>query len=55
LNKSPAVGSNGKLQGGSLLPADAGRYHQLLLTRETTERPTHPGPSVLEGSFKLGR
>ena len=55
LNKSPTVGSNGKLQGGSLLPANAGRYHQILLTRETSERPTHPGPIVLSGSFKLGR
>jgi hypothetical protein len=54
LNKSPAVGSNGKLQGGSLLPANAGQYHQILLTRETTERPGHPGPIVLRGTFSLG-
>ena len=55
LNKSPAVGSNGTLQGGSLLPANAGQYHQILLTRETTERPGHPGPIVLRGAFSLGR
>ncbi len=55
LNKSPAVGSNGTLQGGSLLPANAGQYHQILLTRETSERPTRPGPIVLSGPFKLAR
>jgi hypothetical protein len=54
LSKSPAVGSNGRLQGGALLPANAGDYHTMLLTRETSERPTHPGPVVLSGAFSLG-
>jgi len=53
LGKSPAVTSNGRLQGGALLPANAGNYHKMLLTRETSSRPTHPGPIVLSGSFSL--
>jgi hypothetical protein len=53
LGRSPEVGANGSLQGGALLPADAGRYHTMLLTRETSTRPTRPGPIVLRGSFAL--
>jgi hypothetical protein len=53
LSKSPPVGSNGRLQGGALLPANAGKYHRMLLTRETASRPTQPGPIVLSGSFAL--
>ncbi len=54
LSKSPPVGSNGRLQGGALLPSNAGDYHTMLLTRETSERPSHPGPVVLSGPFSLG-
>jgi Anti-sigma-K factor rskA/Sigma-70, region 4 len=53
LGKSPPVSSNGRLQGGALLPTNAGSYHEMLLTRETSSRPTHPGPTVLSGSFSL--
>ena len=53
LSRSPDVGSNGRLQGGALLPADAARYGRMILTRETSQRPTHPGPIVLSGSFGL--
>jgi sigma-70-like protein len=53
LSKSPAVGSDGRLQGGALLPADAGNYHQMIVTKETNERPTRPGAIVLRGSFGL--
>jgi hypothetical protein len=53
LSRSPAVGSSGRLQGGALLPANAGEYHKMLLTRETNERPTRPGPTVLSGTFAL--
>jgi hypothetical protein len=53
LSKSPPVRSDGRMQGGSLLPSNAGSYHQMILTRETTERPTRPGPIVLRGSFAL--
>jgi cytoskeletal protein RodZ len=53
LSKSPPVSSSGSLQGGALLPATAGNYHKILLTRETNSKPTHPGPIVLSGSFAL--
>jgi hypothetical protein len=53
LSRSPAVGSSGRLQGGALLPSDAGKFHRMLLTRETSSRPKRPGPIVLSGSFGL--
>ncbi|MDQ6811097.1 MAG: hypothetical protein M3Z95_04260 [Actinomycetota bacterium] len=53
LSRSPPVASNGRLQGGALLPANAGNYHQMLLTRETSERPSKPGTVVLSGAFAL--
>jgi hypothetical protein len=53
LGKSPAVGSDGRLQGGALLPADAGNFHRIIVTRETSEHPTRPGPIVLSGAFGL--
>jgi hypothetical protein len=53
LGKSPAVGADGRLQGGALLPADAASFGHLLVTRETNEHPSHPGTIVLSGSFSL--
>lgn len=53
ISKAPAVTSNGRMQGGALLPSNAGNYHQMLLTRETSNSPTHPGPIVLAGPFSL--
>jgi hypothetical protein len=53
LNRAPAVDSSGRMQGGALLPANAGDYHQMILTRETANPPTHPGPVVLGGAFAL--
>jgi hypothetical protein len=41
------------LQGGALLPADAAKYHEMIVTKETNERPTRPGQVVLRGSFGL--
>jgi hypothetical protein len=55
LSRSPSVGSNGRLEGGALLPANAGGFHRMLLTRETDNRPASPGPVVLSGPFSLGR
>ena len=49
------VGSTARLQAGALLPANAGDYRQLLLTRETVERPSQPGPTVLSGAFGLNK
>ena len=54
LGKTPAVGSNGRLQAGTLLPANAGDYQQILLTRETSSHAAQPGPTVLSGAFSLG-
>jgi Sigma-70, region 4 len=54
LGKSPPVGANGRMQGGALLPSNAGDYRRMIVTRETSERPSHPGPIVLSGTFKLG-
>ncbi|MGD1058218.1 MAG: sigma-70 region 4 domain-containing protein [Solirubrobacteraceae bacterium] len=53
LSKSPAVGSTHRLAGGSLLPSNAGEFHEILLTRETNPHPSHPGRVVLEGAFSL--
>jgi hypothetical protein len=54
LGKIPPVSSNGQAQGGALLPANAGDYHEILLTRETDSRATKPGQVVLSGAFSLG-
>jgi hypothetical protein len=54
LGKTPAVGSDGRLQAGTLLPANAGDYKQILLTRETSTHAAQPGPTVLSGAFSLG-
>jgi len=54
LSKSPPVGSKGTLQGGALLPTNANQFHEILLTRETSSRPSHPGPIVLHSPFSLG-
>jgi hypothetical protein len=54
LGKIPPVSSNGQAQGGALLPANAGEYHEMLLTRETDEHASKPGPVVLSGAFSLG-
>ena len=53
LGKSPPVTSNGRLQGGALLPSDAGSFSHLIVTRETNEHPSKPGPIVLSGTFAL--
>jgi len=54
LGKSPPVSANGRMQGGALLPTDAAAFSRLIVTRETSTRPTHPGPIVLSGTVKLG-
>jgi hypothetical protein len=53
LSRAPAVGSNGRLEGGALLPANAGEFQHMLVTRETSDRPTSPGPVVLSGAFSV--
>jgi hypothetical protein len=54
LSKSPPVGASHKLAGAALLPSTAGQYHEILLTRETSTRPTRPGTIVLRGPFSAG-
>jgi hypothetical protein len=54
LSASPPVGSNHRLQGGALLPSDAGSYRTVLVTRETSRTPSQPGQIVLSGPFNLG-
>ena len=54
LGRIPPVSSKGQAQGGALLPANAGDYREILLTRETNSQATQPGPVVLSGAFSLG-
>ena len=53
LGRASDVGSDGKMQGGNPLPSNASLYRQLIVTRETSTHPAHPGPIVLQGTFAL--
>lgn len=53
LSKSPAVGKTHKLAGAALLPSNASKFREILLTRETSARPTRPGHVVLRGPFHV--
>jgi hypothetical protein len=53
LTKSSAVGANHTLGGLAGLPSNAGDYHQILLTKETSPNPERPGPVILRGAFQL--
>jgi Sigma-70, region 4 len=53
LGRAPAVGSDGRMEGGGPLPTNASIYHQLIITRETSTHPRHPGPIELRGTFGL--
>jgi hypothetical protein len=53
LGRAPTVGSDGRMGGGGPLPTNAGLYHQLIITRETSTHPSHPGEIVLRGTFAL--
>jgi hypothetical protein len=54
LGKAPSVSSNGQLKPvAQALPPSAGDYQQLLITKETSERPSQPGETVLSGPFSL--
>jgi len=57
LNRAPNVGSNGRIVGGALLPANATSYHEVLLTRETASAtiPSTPGETVLKGRIQYAR
>jgi sigma-70-like protein len=48
------VGANGRLEGGGPLTAPSlSSFHRLVVTREQSQHPTHPGPIVLSGPFAL--
>ena len=57
LGFAPAVSSTGKnkgrLQFASGLPDGANKYKTFLLTRESQQRPTQPGATVLSGPLQL--
>jgi hypothetical protein len=53
LGRAPAVGTDGKLQAAGALPANAGEYHEMILTEETDEHTVRPGQIVLKGTFDL--
>jgi Sigma-70, region 4/Anti-sigma-K factor rskA, C-terminal len=53
LGRAPNVGSNGQLQAVGALPTDAGHFREMLITRETSSKPAHPGPVLLNGPFSL--
>jgi hypothetical protein len=43
----------GTVTTGGILPSDAGRYHQILVTLETQTHPTTPGEIILTGPLNL--
>jgi hypothetical protein len=53
LGRTPAVGSSGSVVAEGPLPSNAGNYHKLIITRETSNAPGHPGPVVLSGPLRL--
>jgi hypothetical protein len=53
LGRASNVGSDGRMQGGNPLPTNASLYRQLIVTRETSTHPSHPGPIMLRGTFAL--
>lgn len=54
LGFAPAVKADGRMQAVGALPANVAHYRQLILTKETTARPTKPGTIVLAGALSLG-
>lgn len=54
LGYAPAVAKNGRLQGVAGLPANAAKYKELVVTRESsTKQATRPGTIVLRGPLGL--
>jgi hypothetical protein len=47
------VGKNGVLEVAFQLPKDTKNYNEVLITRETAERPTRPGTIVLRGPLTV--
>jgi Sigma-70, region 4 len=53
VTKSSAVTAQHRLEGISALPTNAAEFHEVLLTRETSPRPTRPGPVLLRGPLSV--
>ena len=49
IGSAPAVKANGRLSALAALPNDTANFRALIITRETSSRPTQPGPIVLSG------
>lgn len=52
LGFAPPVLKNGRLQGLAPVPGDLAKFRELVITRETTDRPKQPGTIVLRGALK---
>ena len=50
---NPGVGRNGRIQTMGALPADVGCYQQIVVSRETSATPRHPGKLVLSGPIEI--
>jgi hypothetical protein len=50
---NPQPERNGRIETGFGLPNNANRYRELVVTRETQERPRRPGTIVLRGRLEL--
>jgi hypothetical protein len=48
---NPGVGSNGRLSTTGPLPTDAGRFKQLIISREMQSKPKQPGAIILQGQL----
>lgn len=54
LGFAPPVRKDGRLSGLATLPEGAGRFRELIVTRETSSDPPQPGTIVLRGKLQLG-
>jgi hypothetical protein len=50
---SPPVGADGTFSSRVSLPGNAAHFHAVIITRETTDLPRTPGPTVLRGPLSL--
>jgi hypothetical protein len=51
LGFAPEVKSNGRLQGLTPVPTDVAKYREIVVTRETVDKPQRPGTIVLRGAL----
>ncbi|HEY1834153.1 MAG TPA: hypothetical protein VGG08_06940 [Solirubrobacteraceae bacterium] len=51
VSRSPEVSSTHAFSGAVALPSNAGEFKEILITRETSTKPTRPGHVVLRGPF----